>query len=76
MPRWKAWLCRLGMPGSAMPGKLVALSGGVPVWTAVMLPSAMVMRTSRAQPVGSRAVGKKKLGMVPSMQGNPRPRRV
>ena len=55
MPRWKAWQCRLGSPGIAMPAMCSAPSRGAPAATEAMTPSATPMRTSRAQPDGSSA---------------------
>jgi hypothetical protein len=57
MARWKAWECRLGMPGSTGPAARAAAcrpaAFGV---TAVSLPSGPISNnTSAAQPSGSNA---------------------
>jgi hypothetical protein len=62
--RWKAWLCRSARPGSTGPGSVLAPSALFPAATETRYPRASVSkRTSRAQPVGSRAWEAKKLGM-------------
>ena len=62
--RWWAWLCRLGMPGMAAPGRRSVKGGqGPPTLMSMMTPSSTAMTTSSAQPSGRRAVVKWKWRM-------------
>ena len=53
--RWKAWQCRFGRPGMAMPDTCSAPALGAPSSTEAITPSATAMRTALAQPFGSSA---------------------
>ena len=39
MPRWKAWLCRFGMPGSAMAWRSSPAAGAAPGVTSAIAPA-------------------------------------
>ena len=58
MPRWNAWLCRLGRPGNATAKFASSGRRGTPGVIAAIAPSATAIRTSRAQPSGSSASAK------------------
>ncbi len=55
MARWKAWLCRLGRPGTPMPWRSSPSRGGTPGSTDAIRPSRVTSLTSPAQPSGSSA---------------------
>ncbi|CAI8834295.1 hypothetical protein EMIT0P260_20340 [Pseudomonas sp. IT-P260] len=63
--RWKAWECRLGMPGSSGPLSRSAPSAVESAWIRVSMPSALTSRrTWLAHPLGSSARSAKKADMV------------
>ena len=56
MARWKAWLCTLATPGTAMPASRSAPAGAdAPASMAAILRPSMRISTSRCQPVSSSA---------------------
>src|SRR5258708_16123832 len=62
-PRWKAWLCRLGSPGSAIAWRSSVGAGAAFSVTRSMYAPVALRRTPRAQPCGSSADSNHRLAM-------------
>src|SRR4051812_34741848 len=65
MPRWKAWLCRLASPGSAIWWRSSPVAGATPGVTSAIAPAVITTCTSLAQPEGRSAEAKCSRVMFP-----------